>query len=234
MTPGDFDAIRRSVLFGNLDRSLVDEIVGDRVPRLHPKGRVLFLEGDRLDTLHLVVSGWVRLTRTSEDGGETVVAVHGRGESFGEAAALLAIPAHAGAETVCETRILTLDAERLRNRLTADPDLAFRMLASASMHLRVMVDELERLKSRSATRRLAGFLADLADRPQGRAEVALPHEKVLIAARLGMTPESFSRGLARLRDHGVGVEREKVTIARVEALRAFAEGGDVGSKRTCR
>ncbi|TBW40302.1 Crp/Fnr family transcriptional regulator [Siculibacillus lacustris] len=222
-TAADLDVVSRNPLFRKLDPATVAQLVGDRRPRVHAKGQVLFLQGDPLDRIHLVVSGWVRLYRASEDGVDTVVAVAGPGESFGEAAALLGRPAHASAEAASDARILALDADRLRARLFADPDLAFRMLASASAHLRVMVGELEALKSRPATRRVAGFLADLATVGEGPAEVVFPYEKTLIAGRLGMTPESFSRGLAKLREIGVEVEREKVSIARVEELRRFAE-----------
>jgi CRP-like cAMP-binding protein len=224
MDAADFAVVRRNMLFRNIDEALARDIVGDRTPRTFAKGQVLFLEGDRIDTLFLVVSGWVKLMRTSEDGVDTVVSINGAGESFGEAAALLGIPTHAGAEAAAPCRVLALDADRLRSRLTADPDLAFPMLASASAHLRVMVEELERLKSLPATRRIAGFLADLAGGARGGATLEFPYEKTLIAGRLGMTPESFSRGLAKLREHGVSVDRERVEISRVEALRALARG----------
>jgi CRP-like cAMP-binding protein len=224
MDEADFAIVRRNMLFRNIDEALAREMVGDRTPRPLRKGQVLFLQGDLIDSLHIVVTGWIKLYRATEDGTDTVVAVNGPGQSFGEAAALLGIPAHAGAEAAADSRILTLDAERLRSRLTADPDLAFPILASASMHLRVMVEELEQLKSLPATRRIAGFLADLAGPAKGAIEVVFPYEKTLIAGRLGMTPESFSRGLAKLRDLGVGVDRERVSIARVETLRRMARG----------
>ena len=61
--------------------------------------------------------------------------------------------------------------------------------------------------------------------------VGLPYEKALIAARLGMKPESFSRAMARLRGLGVYVEGEQVAISDVERLAAYArkregEGGE--------
>jgi len=165
-----------------------------------------------------------RIDACREEGADAIVGIHGPGQSFGEAAALLGTPAHATAETISETRILAIDVERLRSRLGADPDLAFAMLASASMHLRSMVDELERLKGLPGSRRVAGFLCDLAGSDEGAAAFALPYEKSLIAGRLGMTPESFSRALAKLRDRGVSIDRENVRIARIEALRDFFEG----------
>lgn len=224
MDGADFAVVRRSMPLRDVDDALARELIGDRAPRNFAKGQVLFLQGDRFDGLHLVISGWVKLFRTSENGVDTVVTVHGTGASFGEADTLLGIPAHAGAEAVSEARVLTLDAERLRAHLVTDPAVAFRLLTSASAHLRSMVEELARLKSLPAVRRIAGFLADLCDQPHGRAELAFPYEKTLIAGRLGMTPESFSRGLAKLREHGVDVDRDRVSIARIEALRTLAWG----------
>ncbi|MBV8444030.1 MAG: helix-turn-helix domain-containing protein, partial [Hyphomicrobiales bacterium] len=58
----------------------------------------------------------------------------------------------------------------------------------------------------------------------GPARIALPYEKALIANRLGMKPESFSRALGKLGEVGVVVERESVTISDVARLAAFAEG----------
>ena len=224
MDAADWMVVRRSATFRTTDEDRLRDIVGDRTPHAQPRGRVLFLQGDHIDSLHLVVAGFVKLYRQTEEGADAIVGIHGPGQSFGEAAALLGTPAHATAETISEARILTIDAERLRSRLGADPDLAFAMLASASAHLRSMVDELERLKGLPGPRRVAGFLCDLAGADAGSAAFALPYEKSLIAGRLGMTPESFSRALAKLRERGVTIDRGNVRIARIEALRDFFEG----------
>ncbi len=224
MEAADWAVVRRSATFRTTDEAKLADIIGDRAPRAHPRGQILFLQGDHIECLSLVVSGFVKLYRQTEEGADAIVGVHGPGQSFGEAAALLGAPAHATAETISEARILTIDVDRLRSRLGADPDLAFAMLASASMHLRSMVEELERLKGLPGPRRVAGFLCDLAGHDQGTASFDLPYEKSLIAGRLDMTPESFSRALAKLRQVGVAIERGHVRIARVEALRDFFEG----------
>lgn len=224
MEAADWAVVRRSATFRTTQEGKLADLVGDRAPRAHPRGQILFLQGDHIDGLSLVVSGYVKLYRQTEEGADAIVGIHGPGQSFGEAAALLGTPAHATAETISEARILTVDADRLRARLGADPDLAFAMLASASMHLRAMVGELERLKGLSGPRRVAGFLCDLAGHDAGAAAFELPYEKALIAGRLGMTPESFSRALAKLRARGVAIDRGRVRIARVEALRFFFEG----------
>ncbi len=55
----------------------------------------------------------------------------------------------------------------------------------------------------------------------------MPYEKSLIASRLGMKPESFSRALGKLSVLGVTVDRESVRIDDVGRLAAFAEGRSV-------
>ena len=96
--------------------------------------------------------------------------------------------------------------------------------------MRQLVDEIEQLKAHSAPQRIADFFVRLAGAATGRAQIALPYEKALIASRLGMKPESFSRALLRLTPLGVVVERESVTIADVARLAAFANGHAFAAK----
>ena len=70
---------------------------------------------------------------------------------------------------------------------------------------------------------MAEFLLELAPCPAGPCEVTLPYDKVLIAGRLGMKPESLSRAFARLKDHGVVIRQNVAAIADVAALRDFVE-----------
>jgi len=70
---------------------------------------------------------------------------------------------------------------------------------------------------------VAEFLLELAPCKEGACEVVLPYDKVLIAGRLGMKPESQSRAFVRLRDQGVTIRQNNAVIEDVTALRAFAE-----------
>ena len=97
------------------------------------------------------------------------------------------------------------------------------MLASASRHLKFLVEQIEQIKVLSAPQRIADFLIDQCAQREGACTVELPYEKSLIASRLGMKPESFSRALKRLRPLGVTVQREKASIADLRVLMRFVE-----------
>src|SRR5271166_3442016 len=219
----DWDVVMRAPLFKAMGPAISRAMI-DRAPRAYARGEPVFHEGDPADGFFCIIEGWAKLTRLREDGDEVVVAIFSAGETFAEVAMFLGGRYPATCEAASPARILKIDAARLRSAVLAEPQLAFDMLAAASMRLRQLVDEIEQLKARSAPQRIADFLVRQVRATSGSARVALPYEKALIASRLGMKPESFSRALGKLADFGVVVERDSVSIADVAKLAAFAEG----------
>ncbi|NMD07043.1 MAG: helix-turn-helix domain-containing protein, partial [Phyllobacteriaceae bacterium] len=53
--------------------------------------------------------------------------------------------------------------------------------------------------------------------------VDLPYDKALIAARLGMKPESLSRAFNRLKEYGVEIVQRQAAIKSLSRLRDFSE-----------
>jgi CRP-like cAMP-binding protein len=90
--------------------------------------------------------------------------------------------------------------------------------------LKLLVGQLEQMKVRSGTQRIAQFILNLLPEPKaGPAACKLPFEKAVLASQLGMRPESFSRALARLRAQGITVEKETVHVADIVRLRRFID-----------
>lgn len=226
MTPEEWTIVRRSSLFDRLDEDTIRTLIGEQPVATLSKGAQLCRHGEPAEHCHIVISGMVKLYREGPSGDTAIIAMHGPGKAFMLAEALLGGAYSASAETVDPGRILMLDARRLRERIATDGKLAMAMLASASAHLRALLAHIEELKTMTGPARLADFILQLAGARSGAIELSLPYEKQLIANRLGMTPESFSRAIGRLRPHGVIVSRERLTIRDVARLRAFATSGN--------
>jgi CRP-like cAMP-binding protein len=96
-----------------------------------------------------------------------------------------------------------------------------------SHHWRELVGQITDLKLKSSSQRLGAYLLTLATGPSS-SEVRLPSERQLVAARLGMTPESLSRAFARLRPLGVLGHGQSVAIKDPKRLRSFCDGRDSG------
>jgi CRP-like cAMP-binding protein len=98
------------------------------------------------------------------------------------------------------------------------------MIASTSQHLHHLVLQVEQLKARTGVQRVAQFLLSLCTVERGAETIALPYDKMLIAARLGLSPESLSRAFAKLRSIGVDVQAANVGLNDIAALREMATG----------
>ena len=109
--------------------------------------------------------------------------------------------------------------------MRAEPEIGFALLASTSLHLHRLVEQIEALKAQTGAQRVAEFLVGLCkDRDAaGRRTIVLPYDKALIAGRLGMKPESLSRAFQRLRDYGVRIDSNKAEIADIETLRRLVD-----------
>lgn len=230
MDPSDWQIVRSTPLFRALADDVALSLVDSQAVRRFEKGTLLFQQGDPADAFYVVLDGWVKLYRITPDGGEAVVGVFRRGETFAEAAMFLGGRYPVSAEVVTATRLVRLDGALLRRRIREQPDLAMSMLASASYHLKALVEQIEQIKLLSAPQRIADFLVRLCPVREGGCTIELPYEKALIASRLGMKPESLSRAMAKLRPLGVTVEREHVSIVDVELLAQFVESSDRGEE----
>jgi CRP-like cAMP-binding protein len=123
---------------------------------------------------------------------------------------------------VTDARVARVPADHVVRCIRESPDIALAMIASTSQHLHHLVQQVEQLKAQSGVQRVAEFLASLAPDQQGPCTIKLPYDKVLIAARLGLTPESLSRAFARLRSVGVMIDASHVSVRDVEKLRQLA------------
>lgn len=220
----DMGIIGNSVLFKNVPDTISKVLLGDSRQTEIPAGQTLFIQGEPAKNMFVVLEGWIKLTRLTRAGDEIVVTVYSSGESFGEAAALQSGLYPVSAEAVTDCRLVKVRAKTILEAIKTKPELAIAMLSCTFQHLHELVMQIEDMKARSGTKRLAVFLiALLPTEAKDSITVPLPYDKGLLAARLGMKPESLSRSFAKLRDIGVKVSRNKITILDVNRLHQYVE-----------
>ncbi|HRK25379.1 MAG TPA: Crp/Fnr family transcriptional regulator [Beijerinckiaceae bacterium] len=221
----DWQTVRSSALFAEVDHRVLEGLCGHQHPISYAPRQLIFAQGDQAEGFYLVLDGWVKLFRLSPSGDEAIVGVFTRGESFAEAVFFLGGTYPASAEAASTLRLLRIDAGRFNEAIEAEPGLAATLLGSVVQHTERLFAEIASLKLMSTQRRLADFLVQQTVPGAATATVVLPYEKALLAARLGMTPESLSRALASLRKLGVTVMRDQVLMADVAGLAAYARPG---------
>jgi len=212
-------------MFSEMGRAELDRVAFHTQTLYAAKGEMVCRCGDPCTGFHLVVYGQVKLGFTSPQGIEKVVEIVRPGQSFGEALMFLEKPYIVFAQALQDAMLLHIAKRAVFDELSADPVFARRMLSGLSRRLHGLVRDVEAYTLRSGQERVIGYL--LADVPpetaSGAAQVHLTPGKSVIASRLNMTPEHFSRILHDLAAQGL-VEVNGRTV-RIPDLGRLRQGG---------
>ena len=187
------------------------------------RGQILFQRGDPCEGFHVIVYGQVKLAFNSADGMEKVVEIMGPGQSFGEAVMFMDKPYPVYSQALADSLLLHIAKATVFEGIERDPSFARRMIAGLSRRLHGLISDLEAYTLQSGTQRVIGYLLNAV--PEGETtgaplELRLPASKTVIASRLNLTPEHFSRILHELTDAGlIRVEGRSFHILDVEGLR---------------
>lgn len=210
VTASELPNIRGLSLLEGLAESRKDELLRSASVERYPRGAILAEQGKMADVLHIILSGTVELY-SSAQGRELGVFLMNSGDVLMPAAALYSEPYLVSARSVATARVLLLDAVAVRRVAAASAELALRLARIMAGQFRVSVRQIVDLKCRNAAQRLGSFLLRLADDAgSSPAELTLP--KRHLAGRIGMTPETLSRSLQILADHGLVVRGRQVIL----------------------
>jgi CRP-like cAMP-binding protein len=212
-------------LFRELTDAELDRIAAGTAQVRAPTGTILFRRGEACAGFHVVVYGQVKLAFGAADGSEKVVEILGPGQSFGEAVMFLEKPYVVFAETLADSLLLQIGKSGVFAELERNPRFARKMLAGLAQRLHRLVHDLEAYTLRSGTQRVIGYLLRDAPEegpPHAPIEIALATSKGVLASRLNITREHFSRILHDLSTAGlIEVRGRIIRITDPERLRAY-------------
>lgn len=199
-TPDTPKLLRKLPLFSALGDEELENVAARCVQRRAQAGECLFTRGEPCHAFHLLLEGGVKLVLSSPDGAERVIDIVRPGQSFGEACMFLGKPYMVSAEVVEDALLIRVPKRAVMEEIDRNPDFAKRMLGGMAHRLHQLVGDLEALTLRSATQRVAAYLLRCAGAAN---DFTLDVSKGLIAARLNITREHFSRVLHGLANEGV-------------------------------
>jgi CRP/FNR family transcriptional regulator, dissimilatory nitrate respiration regulator len=214
--------LSRMPLFKEMSAAELAAIAEGTTERHVDRGDVIFQRGDPCTGFHLVIYGQVKLAAGSASGAEKIIELIGPGHSFGEALMFMEKPYIVSATALADSLLLHVNSAAVFGGIERDPRFARKMLAGLSRRMHGLICDLESYALRSGTQRVIGFL--LQDDATGAGdEVTLPVSKAVVASRLNLTPEHFSRILSDLSAHGlISVQGRHVTLRAIDGLREYA------------
>lgn len=211
-----------------LPPTLVDHL------RLHAKlenvaaKTFLLREGETPEALFILADGLVQLL-TSQCGTNTTVLILKPITCFITYAALCGEILPASARTIGPAKVYRMAAADARHLVETDTDFARFVLNDLAGAQSALMQELTSLRTKTALQRLVAWVVAMRDKAKTSTALELPYDKSLLAARLGMAPETLSRNLAQLAKLGVAVHGRKLRIKNFERLRQIAKSRNVGA-----
>lgn len=216
------EELNQSYLFAGLSEAELKR-VGQHAALLKlQSGESLFEQGDPATRFYMVRTGQIKLFRLSPAGNEKVVDIVTPGNTFAEALMFLERPYYpVGAQALQASEVISLDATDFSRMLKESVDTCFLLLGSMSQRLRSLLREIDEISLHSATARIAAYLLEHA--PKQADTYRLPVAKQVIASRLSIKPETFSRIIKNLSNNGVvRIDGGLVTIHDRHALQVAA------------
>ena len=167
-------------------------------------------------------SGWLKLFKEAACGEEVVVDILTRDHYCGELFLYTPLPTDEAytVQAIADVELLMLPLSALRRCIDTDHKFAAHFLQSVLCKQRQLVMDVEHLSIQNALQRIGCFvLRSCTIAKDNTAVLHLPYDKTLLASRLGMRAETFSRALTKFnRQHAIKTDGRMLQIGDVNAL----------------
>ncbi len=216
--------LSRIPLFASLKPEHLAELVAKL--RRHPyrRGEVIFHQDDPGSAMHIIKTGQVKITRTSEEGEETILAIFTGGDFFGELSLLDDEPRCANAVAMEATETLILHRSDFKETLTRHPEMVGSIMSALAQRLRHTDQLVEDAFFLDLPARLSKRLLELAEKHGVKTsrgtEIDLHLTQQDLAAAAGVSRVAINRQLHLFQDSGlISVDKKRIIVLRPEELR---------------
>ncbi|NEP81403.1 MAG: Crp/Fnr family transcriptional regulator [Okeania sp. SIO3B3] len=199
--------------FEGLPEEALEKAVIHVVSRQHPPNQVILLENDWGTSVYFILDGWVKIRTYNLDGKEVTLNILGKGELFGEMAALDEVPRSTDVITLAPTLIGNMPAQDFAHLIHTEPTAGIRLAQLMARRLR-QVNRRLRLREADAQARVADILLFLAegqgiDSQEGKEIPNLPHRE--LSSLSGLARETVTRVLSKLEKKSL-IKRDRDTL----------------------
>ena len=185
------------------------------VKKYFNKDEILFYRGEEPKYLHLLIKGIAKLYTYDHKDNEVIIHNLMAPSLIAEIVNYeeIRFPANCSFETRAE--VLLIDYERFKNQFLLKPEISMFFIKSLTKKIKALESFINYNISSNSTEKIAKFLLD-------NESILITLKQVKIAQILNITPETFSRKLAKLKkDKIIQNEKGYIKIVNHEKLRTF-------------
>ncbi len=186
--------------------------------KIYEKGAYLPME----DCIFYIIYGDVKLFKDTTGGEEIVVDLLSNKHFFGEQALFEESLESYNAQAITNLRLIAWPANLFQRLIYEDNHLAVNFLKDKILKQGSLELELEHVSTQNVEQRLGCLLlklCSLQDITKNEAVLTLPYDRVLIAKRLNMRPETLTRTLHKLCENGhIKVSGNSLHVKSIDTL----------------
>jgi CRP/FNR family transcriptional regulator len=214
-------------LFQGVSSEKIKELAAQAIYKKFKPGDMVIGESDPIRSFYVVISGQLKLYRSSVDGKEQTLQLLGPGDPFGLCTAFATDSFPASAMAIEESAVLLIPGTVMESVARQEPALLFNIIQILSQRLKNFMELIESLALKEIPERLASFLRHSLPRDSSgiKSAVELTISQRELAKILGATPEALSRALRKMANEGIiSTSGRIITILDHKALAQLAEG----------
>ena len=215
------ELIKSIPYFSGLSPAELDSLKGLIFETTAERGEFILLESEPADALYFVVSGVMKVFKTSADGREQILQIVRPGESFNDAPVFDGGPNPASAQAMGPVVLYGINNSDMGAILRTHPQVALNVIHVLSQKLRHLVSLVEDLSFKHVTARLAKILLEYAGDGVGSAKPRLTQQEM--AAMAGTAREMIGRSLKELEvEKIIRLEHHRIVVTDKGALKKWA------------
>ena len=213
-------------LFQGLSPEKLQILAKQAVYKKYPAQEIVIGETDSIKSFYVVLTGRMKLYKSSPEGKEQTIQLLEPGDPFGLCTAFATDAFPVNAMTLDESAVVLIPGQLMETVAMQEPRLLLNIIQILSRRLRDSMALIESLALKEIPGRLASFLLhSLLQAKESPEQLELAITQRELAKILGATPEALSRALRKLADDGIlQASGRTIRILDREALSDLAEG----------
>lgn len=211
-------------IFSDLDQETLEKISKSGIIQSYKKNSVILSEEDSGSALFVIAEGKVKVSRSSNDEKEVILAILNESDFFGEMSLLDGMARSATVTAIEDSKLFIIQRSEFLELLKKYPDVSIALLTELTKRLRSSSMKIKALSLKDAEGKVATVLLQLADDigkiRQGIVEIDhLPFQQEL-ANMAGTSRETISRTLHSFAKKGwIELDGSKLRIINYEKFK---------------
>jgi len=194
--------------------------------RNYKKNMIVFIEGEPGEALYFVISGKVKISKTTADGREQILHILQPGDVFAEVVLFDGGPYPATSEVIESGQIGMLLNDDVENLIRSNSEIALKLLKLMSKRLRMAQRQVRDLALKDTYGRLAAMLLMLGkehgEETTEGIKIDLPLSRQELANLIGTTRETVTRVLGDFKKYKcLDLDKQAIIIINQEKLKTW-------------